>query len=986
MRTTHSTGSQTALLRSFPSIRWFVAAVFALSLAISHPAFAQTGTATTLSVTNGSSEVTSVASGTVVTLTATVLAGSAPVTPGQVKFCDAAATYCEDFHIIGTAQLTSSGTAVFKFRPTVGNHSYKAVFVGTKTNAKSSSAASSLSVTGPPPTTTLLSATGSSSSPTLSATVIDAVSSQGPTGTVSFLDTSNSNTLLGTATLGAATSGFSILNSAGIGSAQNPQSFAIADFNGDGIPDIAVGGGGAMNIFLGNGNGTFTQSPASTPLSGGSGGAEQITTGDFNGDGITDLAVTVYPGNGITNILILLGKGDGTFTVASTIDAPVGTAFETVVTGDFNNDGILDLAIQSCTDCAVVGPIIVELGNGDGTFIAVSSEMTVYSKGLAAGDFNGDGILDLAYLGGESLTLNILLGNGDGTFTATTPMRLNNIDALSVQVADFNGDGIPDLAINSDIGIVIFLGTGHGDFNQTTPALIQSVQYVNIVVGDFNGDGIPDLAGETGGEGPPYETNVYLGKGDGTFSTVNDASWLGNSVYLQLAAADFNADGISDLAAINFDNVPSTEISIGLTSFEQATASTSVSFASGTHILEANYPGDTNLAPSISGSIMFGAQTTLVLNAGPSNDMLGEPAAITATLSGYSGSTNGEKVTFLDGGQVLGTGTLTAGMATLFISTLPVGTHILTASYPGDSYNFGATSNTVSFSVAGTPPALTSPAPGSHLSGSTATFTWSPGSGVTNYQLCVGTNWPGGCNIYASPISPATSAIATNLPTDGVTLYVTLRYEINSTWLSTNYTYTAAGQTAPPVLTSPGPGSVLPGSTATFQWTPGSGVTAYSLSIGTYGPGYFNLGGSPQLSSSTTSYTMTNIPTDGKPVYITLRYQINGVWQTTDYTYTAAPLSNPPVMLSPTPGSVLPGSSVTFTWQPSSAVTAYTLSAGTYGPGYFNLGGSPQLSGSTTSYTLTNIPTNGKPVYITLRYQVNGAVWQTTDYTYTASQ
>jgi hypothetical protein len=121
-------------------------------------------------------------------------------------------------------------------------------------------------------------------------------------------------------------------------------------------------------------------------------------------------------------------------------------------------------------------------------------------------------------------------------------------------------------------------------------------------------------------------------------------------------------------------------------------------------------------------------------------------------------------------------------------------------------------------------------------------------------------------------------------------------------------------------------------------------------------------------------------------VYITLRYQINGIWQTTDYTYTTAPLADPPVMISPTPGSVLAGSSVTFQWTPSSAVTAYSISAGTYGPGYFNLGGSPQLSGSTTSYTLTNIPTNGKPVYVTLRYLVNGMVWQTTDYAYTASQ
>ena len=87
-------------------------------------------------------------------------------------------------------------------------------------------------------------------------------------------------------------------------------------------------------------------------------------------------------------------------------------------------------------------------------------------------------------------------------------------------------------------------------------------------------------------------------------------------------------------------------------------------------------------------------------------------------------------------------------------------------------------------------------------------------------------------------------------------------------------------------MTSPAPGSVLPGSSVTFQWTPGTGVTAYALSVGTYGPGYFNIYNSPQL--STTSFTVPGIPTNGKPVYVTLRYLVDGaVWQTTSYTYTA---------------------------------------------------------------------------------------------------
>jgi hypothetical protein len=88
-------------------------------------------------MTSGGSTVTTVAAGTVVTLTATVLSGTTPISPGQVRFCDASVSYCTDIHLLATAQLTNNGTAVFKFRPGSGSRSYKAVFLGTKSYAPS---------------------------------------------------------------------------------------------------------------------------------------------------------------------------------------------------------------------------------------------------------------------------------------------------------------------------------------------------------------------------------------------------------------------------------------------------------------------------------------------------------------------------------------------------------------------------------------------------------------------------------------------------------------------------------------------------------------------------------------------------------------------------------------------------------------------------------------------------------------------------------
>ncbi len=163
-------------------------------------------TVTSLSVSASGS----VAAGTVVTLTAQVTAGGANVSPGQVNFCDATATYCTDIHILATAQLTSSGTATYKFRPGIGSHSYKAVFVGTNSYAGSVSSASPLTVTGtagPFATATSIAETGAWGNYTLTGTVTEAGGTVAPTGTVSFLDASNGNSVLATGSLGAAVAG-----------------------------------------------------------------------------------------------------------------------------------------------------------------------------------------------------------------------------------------------------------------------------------------------------------------------------------------------------------------------------------------------------------------------------------------------------------------------------------------------------------------------------------------------------------------------------------------------------------------------------------------------------------------------------------------------------------------------------------------------------------------------------------------------------------
>ncbi len=245
-----------------------------------------------------------------VTLTANVISGATPVTSGSVTFCDATAAHCTDIHILAQAQLTKTGSATFNFRPGIGSHSYKAVFAGTPNAATAYAASTSssveLTVTGLVPTATTLSVTGSAGNYALSSTV----SGFGPeiTGSVSFLDTSNGNAALGSATLAGSTVTF--VNSSTPGGNGPLAGIAVADFNGDGIPDLALSAldwgdyhePGTVSIYLGAGDGTFTAGPQTLSTNS---QPNAIAVADFNGDGIPDLAVTV---NYSTPMFLLPGQ------------------------------------------------------------------------------------------------------------------------------------------------------------------------------------------------------------------------------------------------------------------------------------------------------------------------------------------------------------------------------------------------------------------------------------------------------------------------------------------------------------------------------------------------------------------------------------------------------------------------------------------------------------------------------------------------------
>lgn len=241
----------------------------------------------------------------------------------------------------------------------------------------------------------------------------------------------------------------------------------VADFNGDGIPDLLTGselsdslGNCAFVIHLGKGDGTFGAEVGCGKFNQGDFGSG-LCVGDFNGDGKLDLVWT--SARGADTVLLWLGNGDGTLQDYKVVNGGPGHGIKSVVAADFNRDGKLDLLVAGG-----IGEIIVLLGKGDGTFqtpqyIAVKPWNSQNSQEAVSGDFNGDGIADIAYFN------FVLLGNGDGTFQPAQHLFDAAVGSYAIAAADFNGDGKADLIFLDD-GQSVYTATSFSLFLSKVPA------------------------------------------------------------------------------------------------------------------------------------------------------------------------------------------------------------------------------------------------------------------------------------------------------------------------------------------------------------------------------------------------------------------------------------------------------------------------------------------------------------------------------------
>jgi len=483
-------------------------------------------------------------------------------------------------------------------------------------------------------------------------------------------------------------------------------SFAVADFNGDGLLDVAVDSPEGVAILFENADGSLGSSRAFAAGKPALSGA----LGNFSGSGNLDEVMSVPAAQD----LLLHGNGDGTFAALATpTTAQVGTSAAAIQLGSLPG-------APQVPGMLAEPPVMADL-DGDGNqdvIVAYDSSSADHAHPTAA-------VANAIY---------IWYGKSDGTFAAPVVMTPSR-NFYQVAAVDFNGDGRPDLVMSDGYVVSVQSNLGGREFGAEVHFLA-GMGINSISAGDLNNDGFTDLVIANGGavlsnavinqKTTPVETDVNTGGitvllntattkmvPTTTVLTITSPLTITSGQEVEGTAQVTASDGSTPTGTITFYDGATNICAIPVAPSASCPASAGAGFAVGTHVLTAAYLGDTTHLGSTSAAVTVvvlpaattKTQTVTMLTSSVDPATSGQSVTFTANVVAMGGSIAAPTgvVTFLDGGVVLGIQTLVgSGVASFSTSALSVGVHTITASYAGDANSVASVSAVLTETVNGT--------------------------------------------------------------------------------------------------------------------------------------------------------------------------------------------------------------------------------------------------------------------------------------------